>query len=58
MPALSRGKLQVKPLHPDVPIVLYANGSGGLLERMGCVPQCGAAFRLWITPEALIGKFR
>ena len=25
----------VKAAHPSVPITLYANGSGGLLERMG-----------------------
>ena len=25
----------VKERHPAVPITLYANGSGGLLERMG-----------------------
>jgi len=29
----------VKRKHPDIPLVLYANGSGGLLERMG---QTGA----------------
>lgn len=30
---------QVKAAYPEVPVVLYANGSGGLLERMGCVAQ-------------------
>ena len=25
---------KVRQRHPEVPIVLYANGSGGLLERM------------------------
>lgn len=27
----------VRAAHPDVPLVLYANGSGGLLERMATV---------------------
>lgn len=26
--------LQVKATHPNTPLTLYANGSGGLLERM------------------------
>eukprot|EP00271_Cylindrocystis_brebissonii_P012970 TRINITY_DN3249_c0_g1_i1.p1 TRINITY_DN3249_c0_g1~~TRINITY_DN3249_c0_g1_i1.p1 ORF type:complete len:453 (+),score=104.85 TRINITY_DN3249_c0_g1_i1:56-1414(+) len=26
---------RVKAVHPEVPLVLYCNGSGGLLERMG-----------------------
>lgn len=25
----------MKAKHPEVPLVLYANGSGGILERMG-----------------------
>lgn len=29
----------IKRRHPNVPVMLYANGSGGLLERLG---QCGA----------------
>lgn len=27
-------RLQVKATHPNTPLTLYANGSGGLLERM------------------------
>ena len=33
-PSIERMVARVKAAHPDVPIVLYANGSGGLLERM------------------------
>jgi uroporphyrinogen decarboxylase len=33
-PSVERMVARVKAVHPDVPIVLYANGSGGLLERM------------------------
>ena len=33
-PAIERLVKRVKAAHPLVPIVLYANGSGGLLERM------------------------
>lgn len=30
-----------KKTHPDVPIILYISGSGGLLERMrACEPDC------------------
>ncbi|MCL1466246.1 uroporphyrinogen decarboxylase [Argonema galeatum] len=29
---------QVKATHPDTPLILYINGSAGILERM---PQCG-----------------
>ena len=42
-PAIERMVSQVKAQHPEVPIVLYANGSGGLLERMGCGATRGAA---------------
>ncbi|KAI8466935.1 MAG: uroporphyrinogen decarboxylase [Monoraphidium minutum] len=34
-PYLTRMIAAVKARHPRVPITLYANGSGGLLERMG-----------------------
>lgn len=34
-PYLTRMIATVKARHPRVPITLYANGSGGLLERMG-----------------------
>jgi uroporphyrinogen decarboxylase len=33
-PSIERMVARVKAAHPGVPIVLYANGSGGLLERM------------------------
>lgn len=33
-PAVERLVARVKARHPTVPVVLYANGSGGLLERM------------------------
>ena len=34
LPALSNRR-RPHPPHPNVPVTLYANGSGGLLERMG-----------------------
>ena len=34
-PYIERIIRSVKQRHPTVPITLYANGSGGLLERMG-----------------------
>lgn len=34
-PYIERIISSVKARHPTVPITLYANGSGGLLERMG-----------------------
>jgi uroporphyrinogen decarboxylase len=34
-PYLTRMIATVKARHPRVPLTLYANGSGGLLERMG-----------------------
>lgn len=33
-PYIKQMVLKVKSRHPNVPLVLYANGSGGLLERM------------------------
>lgn len=38
-PYIERIVQTVKATHPDTPLTLYANGSGGLLERMG---QTGA----------------
>jgi uroporphyrinogen decarboxylase len=34
-PSIERMLAVVKAKHPTVPVVLYANGSGGLLERLG-----------------------
>lgn len=34
-PYIERIVKKFKAAHPDVPLTLYANGSGGLLERMG-----------------------
>lgn len=34
MPYIRRIVSEVKSTHPDLPIILYASGSGGLLERM------------------------
>ncbi len=34
-PYIERIVQRVKAEHPSVPITLYANGSGGLLERLG-----------------------
>ncbi|KAG7673461.1 hypothetical protein Ndes2526B_g03089 [Nannochloris sp. 'desiccata'] len=34
-PYIERIVKKVKATHPNVPVTLYANGSGGLLERMG-----------------------
>ncbi len=34
-PYIERIVKKVKATHPNVPLTLYANGSGGLLERMG-----------------------
>ena len=36
-PYIERMVKTVKQRHPDVPLMLYANGSGGHLERMGQV---------------------
>lgn len=36
-PYLQKVVAAVKKAHPSVPVVLYANGSGGLLERMATV---------------------
>ena len=33
-PYLKRIIAQVKAAHPEVPVILYISGSGGLLERM------------------------
>jgi hypothetical protein len=38
-PYIERIVRQVKASHPSTPLTLYANGSGGMLERMG---QAGA----------------
>lgn len=38
MPYQRRVVEQVKATHPDTPLILYINGSAGILERM---PQCG-----------------
>jgi uroporphyrinogen decarboxylase len=35
-PYIERIVKKVKEVHPTTPITLYANGSGGLLERMPC----------------------
>lgn len=42
-PYIERIVQRVKAEHPSVPITLYANGSGGLLERLGstCVDVVG-----------------
>lgn len=31
----------VKATHPDLPLILYISGSGGLMERMAKVRGCG-----------------
>jgi hypothetical protein len=33
----------VKAVHPNTPLTLYANGSGGLLERLGKLLSAAAA---------------
>ena len=35
LPYQQRVVRQVKAVHPDVPLILYINGSAGILERMG-----------------------
>ncbi len=34
LPYLTRIVTEVKATHPDVPLILYSSGSGGLLERL------------------------
>jgi uroporphyrinogen decarboxylase len=41
LPYQKRVVEQVKATHPDTPLILYINGSAGLLERM---PSCGVDF--------------
>jgi uroporphyrinogen decarboxylase len=41
LPYQKRVVEQVKATHPETPLILYINGSAGLLERM---PSCGVDF--------------
>jgi uroporphyrinogen decarboxylase len=50
-PSIERMVAKVRQQHPNVPIVLYANGSGGLLERMATT-GCDAVGLDWTVDMA------